>query len=112
MGQELRLDSVLSSRASLSFRKSTSSMGSSSCGNRSNRHSASSKSPWEPICIYPNFPHQVLCGDSWGNSSLILGTSDGTFLVMAPSKKPVSKTYWPLLWFKGYFIYHSNFQIY
>ena len=85
MGQELRLDSVLSSRASLSLHISGGTY-----GNRSNRHAATNKSPWEPICIYPNFPHQVLCGDSWGNSSLILGTSNGTFLVMSPSKKPVS----------------------
>ena len=85
MGQELRLDSVLSSRITLSSHLSG--------GNRNNRrHAATNKSPWEPICIYPNFPHQVLCGDSWGNSSLVLGTLDGTFLVMAPSKKPVSYT--------------------
>ena len=91
MGQELRLDSVLSSRASLSSRKSSSSMTNGNNASRGARHSASSKSIWEPICIFPNFPHQVLCGDSWGNSSLVLGTSNGTFLVMAPSKKPVSK---------------------
>ena len=85
MGQELRLDSVLSSRASLAMHISGGNY-----GNRSNRHATTNKSPWEPICIYPNFPHQVLCGDSWGNSSLIIGTTNGTFLVMAPSKKPVS----------------------
>ena len=106
MGQELRLDSVLSSRTSLSFSKSGSSVTGGNCVNRSNRHSASNKSPWEPICIYPNFPHQVLCGDSWGNSSLVVGTLDGTFLVMAPSKKPVSSNYHlTILQFKFNYVY-------
>ena len=85
MGQELRLDSLLSTRASLSLH-----MSGGTNGNRGNRHATTNKSPWEPICFYPNFPHQVLCGDSWKNSALILGTSNGTFLILAPSKKPVS----------------------
>jgi len=46
-----------------------------------------SKSPWEPQCIFPNFPHRVLCGDSWGNRGLFLGTSDGLFLVTLPTKQ-------------------------
>lgn len=48
-----------------------------------------SKSPWEPQCIFPNFPHRVLCGDSWGSLGLFLGTSDGLFLVTLPTKQLV-----------------------
>ena len=56
-------------------------------------HQHKSKSPWEPQCIFPNFPHRVLCGDSWGNRGLLLGTSDGLFLVTLPTKQLVSCLY-------------------
>ncbi|XP_015775080.1 PREDICTED: GTPase-activating Rap/Ran-GAP domain-like protein 3 [Acropora digitifera] len=32
--------------------------------------------PWEPQCVYEDFPSKILCGDSWGNG-LVLGTEDG-----------------------------------
>lgn len=32
--------------------------------------------PWEPQCIFEDFPTKIFCGDSWGNS-LVLGTEDG-----------------------------------
>lgn len=72
MGQALRLESKLTGGGCGAHR---------SIGQRA-------KSPWEPLCIYPNFPHRVLCGDSWGTSGLVLGTPDGTFLVALPTKQP------------------------
>ncbi|XP_046817899.1 GTPase-activating Rap/Ran-GAP domain-like protein 3 isoform X5 [Vespa crabro] len=37
--------------------------------------------PWEPRCIYPDFPHVVICGDVWSENRMILATENGTFLV-------------------------------
>ncbi|XP_014478192.1 PREDICTED: GTPase-activating Rap/Ran-GAP domain-like protein 3 isoform X1 [Dinoponera quadriceps] len=37
--------------------------------------------PWEPRCIYPDFPHEVVCGDVWLENRLILATESGTFLI-------------------------------
>ncbi|XP_051153923.1 GTPase-activating Rap/Ran-GAP domain-like protein 3 isoform X1 [Leptopilina boulardi] len=37
--------------------------------------------PWEPRCIYPDFPHEIICGDVWSDSKLILATESGTFLL-------------------------------
>ncbi|XP_033353858.1 GTPase-activating Rap/Ran-GAP domain-like protein 3 isoform X1 [Bombus vosnesenskii] len=37
--------------------------------------------PWEPRCIYPDFPHEVVCGDVWLDNKLILATENGTFLI-------------------------------
>ncbi|XP_076276251.1 GTPase-activating Rap/Ran-GAP domain-like protein 3 isoform X1 [Lasioglossum baleicum] len=37
--------------------------------------------PWEPRCIYPDFPHEVVCGDVWLDSKVILATESGTFLI-------------------------------
>ena len=37
--------------------------------------------PWEPRCIYPDFPHEIICGDVWSDSKLILATEAGTFLL-------------------------------
>ena len=37
--------------------------------------------PWEPRCIYPDFPHEIVCGDIWSDSKLILATEAGTFLL-------------------------------
>ncbi|CAN8019583.1 unnamed protein product, partial [Ixodes persulcatus] len=39
------------------------------------------REPWEPQCFYPDFPHEIICGDSWGNNKLILGTEAGIFLI-------------------------------
>ncbi|CAL7949286.1 unnamed protein product [Xylocopa violacea] len=37
--------------------------------------------PWEPRCIYPDFPHEVVCGDVWLDNKLILASENGTFLI-------------------------------
>ncbi|XP_014295743.1 GTPase-activating Rap/Ran-GAP domain-like protein 3 isoform X3 [Microplitis demolitor] len=37
--------------------------------------------PWEPRCIYPDFHHELVCGDIWSDNKLILATENGTFLV-------------------------------
>ncbi|XP_076182297.1 GTPase-activating Rap/Ran-GAP domain-like protein 3 isoform X2 [Ptiloglossa arizonensis] len=37
--------------------------------------------PWEPRCIYPDFPHEVVCGDVWLDNKVILATENGTFLI-------------------------------
>ncbi|XP_039303829.1 GTPase-activating Rap/Ran-GAP domain-like protein 3 [Solenopsis invicta] len=37
--------------------------------------------PWEPRCIYPDFPHEVVCGDVWLENRLILASENGTFLI-------------------------------
>lgn len=41
--------------------------------------------PWEPRCIYPDFPHEVVCGDVWLDNKLILATENGTFLIEGES---------------------------
>lgn len=39
-------------------------------------------SPWEPLCVYPDFPQDINCGDSWSpKNRLILATEFGTFLI-------------------------------
>ena len=73
MGQTLRLDSMLTS-GSQYLREPKNAI----------------KSPWEPSCVYANFPHQVLCGDSWGNFAMMLGTTAGTFLLSLNTKTSVS----------------------
>ena len=37
--------------------------------------------PWEPRCIYPDFPHDVVCGDVWSEGRLVIATEYGTYLV-------------------------------
>ncbi|XP_014601552.1 PREDICTED: GTPase-activating Rap/Ran-GAP domain-like protein 3 isoform X2 [Polistes canadensis] len=37
--------------------------------------------PWEPRCIYPDFPHVVICGDVWSENRMILASENGTFLI-------------------------------
>ncbi|KAG8234166.1 hypothetical protein J437_LFUL013468, partial [Ladona fulva] len=37
--------------------------------------------PWEPHCFYPDFPSEVICGDSWGESRLVVATENGVHLV-------------------------------
>ncbi|XP_042205762.1 GTPase-activating Rap/Ran-GAP domain-like protein 3 isoform X2 [Homarus americanus] len=39
------------------------------------------RTPWEPQCCYPDFPYEVVCGDSWGENRLLLATTEGVFLV-------------------------------
>ncbi|GAB6031593.1 hypothetical protein CHUAL_009358 [Chamberlinius hualienensis] len=37
------------------------------------------REPWEPQCFYPDFPYDIICGDSWGDSRLIVATESGIF---------------------------------
>ncbi|XP_076316326.1 GTPase-activating Rap/Ran-GAP domain-like protein 3 [Tachypleus tridentatus] len=39
------------------------------------------REPWEPQCFYPDFPYDIVCGDSWGENRLILATEAGAFLL-------------------------------
>lgn len=40
------------------------------------------RSPWEANCFYPVFPSTTLvCGDSWGENRLVVGTEEGVFAV-------------------------------
>nr|CAD7206276.1 unnamed protein product [Timema douglasi] len=45
------------------------------------------RAPWEPHCFYPDFSHEIVCGDSWGDSRLIVATEDGVFLVEGRDSK-------------------------
>ncbi|XP_046591861.1 GTPase-activating Rap/Ran-GAP domain-like protein 3 isoform X2 [Neodiprion lecontei] len=39
-------------------------------------------SPWEPLCVYPDFPQDIICGDSWSQKNrMVLSTEFGTFLM-------------------------------
>ncbi|XP_046475238.1 GTPase-activating Rap/Ran-GAP domain-like protein 3 isoform X2 [Neodiprion pinetum] len=39
-------------------------------------------SPWEPLCVYPDFPQDIICGDSWSQKNrMVLSTEFGTFLI-------------------------------
>ncbi|XP_012254157.2 GTPase-activating Rap/Ran-GAP domain-like protein 3 isoform X2 [Athalia rosae] len=39
-------------------------------------------SPWEPLCVYPDFPQDIICGDSWSQKNrIVLATESGTFLI-------------------------------
>jgi hypothetical protein len=37
--------------------------------------------PWEPQCFYPNFGHEIVCGDSWGQTRMLVATESGVYLV-------------------------------
>lgn len=39
------------------------------------------RAPWEPQCFYPDFNHEINCGDSWGDSKIIVATDSGVYLV-------------------------------
>lgn len=39
------------------------------------------REPWEPQSFCMDFPHPIICGDSWGDNKLILSTENGTFIV-------------------------------
>lgn len=39
------------------------------------------RAPWEPQCFYPDFNYEIICGDSWGESKLIVSTESGVFVV-------------------------------
>uniref|UniRef100_A0A8D0LCX8 GTPase activating Rap/RanGAP domain like 3 n=1 Tax=Sphenodon punctatus TaxID=8508 RepID=A0A8D0LCX8_SPHPU len=38
------------------------------------------KEPWESQCFFSNFPHEVVCADSWGQS-LLVSTDAGVLLI-------------------------------
>jgi hypothetical protein len=109
LGQTIKLESVLRGEVSYTLdqsrRRGSSDVGqmSSSCaavaanaaaaacspmrgagggGPTSPSSSPSAKAFWEPVCIFPNFRHQIVCGDSWANAHLVIGTADdGAFLI-------------------------------
>ncbi|KAJ9592123.1 hypothetical protein L9F63_001351, partial [Diploptera punctata] len=39
------------------------------------------RAPWEPQCFYPDFGHEIVCGDSWGENRLLVATESGVYLV-------------------------------
>ncbi|KAF6203788.1 hypothetical protein GE061_002123 [Apolygus lucorum] len=39
------------------------------------------RAPWEPQCFYPDFGYEVICGDSWGDTKLMVSSDAGVFLV-------------------------------
>ncbi|XP_034235197.1 GTPase-activating Rap/Ran-GAP domain-like protein 3 isoform X2 [Thrips palmi] len=39
------------------------------------------RAPWEPMCFYPDFSQEVVCGDSWGDSRLVVATEQGVYIV-------------------------------
>ncbi|CAM1314470.1 GARNL3 (predicted) [Pycnogonum litorale] len=39
------------------------------------------REPWEPRCVYPDFPFDIIAGDSLGNNKLIVSTESGVYLV-------------------------------
>ncbi|EEC08749.1 rap GTPase-activating protein, putative, partial [Ixodes scapularis] len=65
IGQALKLDTIVKGDAPTSLATT----------------SLFKREPWEPQCFYPDFPHEIICGDSWGNNKLILGTEAGIFLI-------------------------------
>uniref|UniRef100_T1J194 Rap-GAP domain-containing protein n=1 Tax=Strigamia maritima TaxID=126957 RepID=T1J194_STRMM len=38
------------------------------------------REPWEPQCFYPDFPCDIVCGDSLNESKLILATENGIYI--------------------------------
>ncbi|XP_075553454.1 GTPase-activating Rap/Ran-GAP domain-like protein 3 isoform X1 [Dermacentor variabilis] len=65
IGQALKLDTIVKGDAPTSLATT----------------SLFKREPWEPQCFYPDFPHDIVCGDSWGNNKLVLGTECGIFLI-------------------------------
>ncbi|XP_022237896.1 GTPase-activating Rap/Ran-GAP domain-like protein 3 [Limulus polyphemus] len=65
IGQALKLDTIVKGDAPTSLATT----------------SLFKREPWEPQCFYPDFPHDITCGDSWGENRLILATEVGVFLL-------------------------------
>ncbi|GFU79128.1 hypothetical protein TNCV_2136511 [Trichonephila clavipes] len=65
IGQALKLDTIVKGDAPTSLATT----------------SLFKREPWEPQCFYPDFPHEIVCGDSWGDNKLVLATEDGVFFV-------------------------------
>ncbi|KAG8189266.1 hypothetical protein JTE90_019027 [Oedothorax gibbosus] len=53
IGQALKLDTIVKGDAPTSLATT----------------SLFKREPWEPQCFYPDFPHEVVCGDSWEGTS-------------------------------------------
>ncbi|XP_030633829.1 LOW QUALITY PROTEIN: GTPase-activating Rap/Ran-GAP domain-like protein 3 [Chanos chanos] len=48
------------------------------------------KEPWESQSFYSNFPYEIVCGDSWGQSLLVATDTAGVMLLEdSPSMPPV-----------------------
>ncbi|XP_050726126.1 GTPase-activating Rap/Ran-GAP domain-like protein 3 isoform X6 [Eriocheir sinensis] len=82
-GQALKLDTIVkgdapTSLATTGLFKRTSTEGSN--GSPSSNTALHAR-PWEPQCCYPDFPSEVVCGDSWGDNRLVLASVEGVFLV-------------------------------
>jgi len=40
------------------------------------------RAPWEPQCFYPDFGHDIVCGDSWADTRLVISTENsGVFVI-------------------------------
>ncbi|GIY89820.1 hypothetical protein CDAR_522612 [Caerostris darwini] len=65
IGQALKLDTIVKGDAPTSLATT----------------SLFKREPWEPQCFYPDFPSEIVCGDSWGDNKLVLATEDGVYLV-------------------------------
>ncbi len=90
LGQTLKLESVLRGEVPTGLDQPSSHH--KSVANSSIVASVSSSNAghaWDPVCIFPNFRHEVLCGDTWANAHLVIGTTEGTFLIVH-SRPPVS----------------------
>ncbi|XP_022244484.1 GTPase-activating Rap/Ran-GAP domain-like protein 3 [Limulus polyphemus] len=65
IGQALKLDTIVKGDAPTSLATT----------------SLFKREPWEPQCFYPDFPYDIVCGDSWGENRLVLATEAGAFLL-------------------------------
>ncbi|XP_022643618.1 GTPase-activating Rap/Ran-GAP domain-like protein 3 isoform X3 [Varroa destructor] len=65
IGQALKLDTIVKGDAPTSLATT----------------SLFKREPWEPHCFYPDFPHEVICGDSWAEKRLVLATEAGIYII-------------------------------
>ncbi|XP_067126420.1 GTPase-activating Rap/Ran-GAP domain-like protein 3 isoform X3 [Centruroides vittatus] len=65
IGQALKLDTIVKGDAPTSLATT----------------SIFKREPWEPHCFYPDFPNEVICGDSWDDNKVVLATEIGVFLI-------------------------------
>ncbi|GAU97524.1 hypothetical protein RvY_08802-2 [Ramazzottius varieornatus] len=45
--------------------------------------------PWQPVCFFPDFSYEVVCGDSWDFDRLLLATDDGGAFLLSEGTLPV-----------------------
>ncbi|XP_050528670.1 GTPase-activating Rap/Ran-GAP domain-like protein 3 isoform X2 [Daktulosphaira vitifoliae] len=43
------------------------------------------RAPWEPQCFYPDFGYDIACGDSWGDSRLVICAESGGVYIIEDS---------------------------